>query len=88
MGHPALLPIRRKVCCGFLSPLKSVASAGFVPVTLGSNGKHTNHYTTETTMTIIDATCIYDSPDFEMRQTGDNIPMTGDSNNNNNNNNE
>jgi hypothetical protein len=22
MGLPALLPVRRKVCCGFLSPLK------------------------------------------------------------------
>jgi hypothetical protein len=83
MGPPALLPIRRKVCCGFLLPLKSIASAGFVPATVGSNGKHTNHYTTETTMTISDATC---SPDFEMRQTGDNIPMTGESNSNNNNN--
>jgi hypothetical protein len=23
MGTPALLPVRRKVCCGFLSPLKN-----------------------------------------------------------------
>jgi hypothetical protein len=35
------------VCCGFLSPLKSIALAGFEPTTFGSNGKHTNNYTTK-----------------------------------------
>jgi hypothetical protein len=30
-------------------PLKSIASAGFQPAKLGSNGKHANHYTTEVT---------------------------------------
>jgi hypothetical protein len=49
MGPPALLPIRRKLCCGFLSPLKSIASAGFEPAILGSSGKNTNHNTTEAT---------------------------------------
>jgi hypothetical protein len=49
MGPPALLPIRRKVCCGLLSPLKIIALAEFKSVTLGSSGKHTNHYTTEAT---------------------------------------
>jgi hypothetical protein len=58
MGPPALLPIRRKVCCGFLSPLKIHrlgrvylfyrVFTGFT-ATLRSSGKHTNHYTTEAT---------------------------------------
>jgi hypothetical protein len=47
LGLTALLPFRRKVWCGFLSPLKSIASAGFEPVNRGSNCKHANHYTTE-----------------------------------------
>jgi hypothetical protein len=47
MRSPALLPHRRKVCCGFLSPLKVHRSAGFELANVGSNGKHTNHYTTE-----------------------------------------
>jgi hypothetical protein len=41
----ALLPIRRNVCFGFLSPEKSLA--GFEPMTHGSSGKPTNHYTTD-----------------------------------------
>jgi hypothetical protein len=41
MGPPALLPIRRKVYCWFLSPLKSIALAGLEPATFGSSGKHT-----------------------------------------------
>jgi hypothetical protein len=49
MGPPALLPVRRKACCGFLSTLKSITSAGFEPAILGSSGKHNNHYTTEAT---------------------------------------
>jgi hypothetical protein len=51
MGPLALLPIRRKVCCGLLSPLKSIASAGFEPATLASSDKHINHYITEATIT-------------------------------------
>jgi hypothetical protein len=43
MGPPALLPIRRKVRCELLSPLEIHRLA------LGSSGKHTNYYTTETT---------------------------------------
>jgi hypothetical protein len=35
MEPPALLPRRRKACCGFLSPLKSIALAGFDTRTLG-----------------------------------------------------
>jgi hypothetical protein len=49
MGPPALLPIQRKACCRFLSPLKSIVSAGFEPMNLGSSGKHSNHYISEAT---------------------------------------
>jgi hypothetical protein len=41
------------VCCGFLSPLKSIALAGFEPATFGSSGKHTNHYTTKATTNMV-----------------------------------
>jgi uncharacterized protein YaiE (UPF0345 family) len=34
----------------FIVLKKSVAWAGFEPVTLGSSGRHTNHYTTEATV--------------------------------------
>jgi hypothetical protein len=43
MGPLALLPIRRKVCCRLFI-------TQFEPVTLGSSGKCTNHYTTEVAM--------------------------------------
>jgi hypothetical protein len=49
MGPSALLSRRRKECCGFLSLLKSIASAGFEPSNFESNGKHSNRYTTEAT---------------------------------------
>jgi hypothetical protein len=49
MGPPALLPLRRKVCCGILLPLKINLIAGFEPANLGSNGKLTNPYTTYAT---------------------------------------
>jgi hypothetical protein len=49
METPALLPIQRKMCCGFLSPLKSTALAGFDPATFVSSVKYTNHYTTKAT---------------------------------------
>jgi hypothetical protein len=49
-GPPALLPIRRKLCCGFYRPYKSISSAGFEPATLGSSSKNINHYTTEATI--------------------------------------
>jgi hypothetical protein len=49
MGPQALIPIRRKVCCGFLSPLKIHRVGRVLPATLGSSRKHTNHYTTEVT---------------------------------------
>jgi hypothetical protein len=42
-------PFERKVCCGFLSPLKIITLAGFELAAFGSKGKHTNHYTTKTT---------------------------------------
>jgi hypothetical protein len=42
-------PSERKVCCGFLSPLKSIALAEFEPANFGSSSKHTNHYTTKAT---------------------------------------
>jgi hypothetical protein len=38
MRPTALLPLRRKARCRFLSPL-----AGFEPANLGSNDKHANH---------------------------------------------
>jgi hypothetical protein len=40
----------RKVCSGILSPLKSIALAGFETATYGFSGKHTNHYTTKVTI--------------------------------------
>jgi hypothetical protein len=45
MGPAALLPIPRKLCCGFLSPLKMYRFGE--PATFGSSVKHTNHYTTK-----------------------------------------
>jgi hypothetical protein len=44
MGPPALLPIRKKACSEFVSPLKSIGLAGLEPATFGSSGNHTNHY--------------------------------------------
>jgi hypothetical protein len=49
LTSPALLPLRRKMCNGFLSPLKSIDLTKFEPANIGSNGKHANHYTTEAT---------------------------------------
>jgi hypothetical protein len=43
---PSLLPIQRKVFCGFLSSLKIHRLGRFEPANFGSSGKHTNHYTT------------------------------------------
>jgi hypothetical protein len=41
MGPTALLPLRRKACRGFFSPLKNpAASAGFEPADLGTKGQH------------------------------------------------
>jgi hypothetical protein len=49
-GTSGFIFVRRKVCCGFLSPLKkSIALAGFEPANFGSNDKHSNHYTTKAT---------------------------------------
>jgi hypothetical protein len=48
MGPTALLPLWRKSCYRLLSPLRNPSSStGFEPTNLGSNCKHTNHYTTE-----------------------------------------
>jgi hypothetical protein len=47
MGPTALLPIRRKACCGFLSPRPYLNPR---TLNLGSNGKHANRYTTEATV--------------------------------------
>jgi hypothetical protein len=49
IGPPALLSFRRKVCCGFVWPLKSTASAGFKPANLGSSASTLSCYTTEAT---------------------------------------
>jgi hypothetical protein len=38
---PALLPNRRKLCCGSLSPWKSIALAGLGSANFGSSCKHT-----------------------------------------------
>jgi hypothetical protein len=46
-GRPALLPLRSKTCCGFLS-----STAGFEPAYLGYNGNHATLYTTEATSLI------------------------------------
>jgi hypothetical protein len=40
MGQTALLPLRRKACCGFVRPKNPTASAGFEPATLGTRGQH------------------------------------------------
>jgi hypothetical protein len=48
MGPSILLNFRKKVCCGFLSPLKNtLPSDGPEPAKLGPNCKKANLYTTE-----------------------------------------
>jgi hypothetical protein len=46
-GRTALLPLRRKACCGFFRLKNLTASAGFKPAFLGARGQHANHHTTE-----------------------------------------
>jgi hypothetical protein len=46
MGQMALLPLRRKACCGFFRPKNQTALA----VILGTRGQHANHWTTEATV--------------------------------------
>jgi hypothetical protein len=54
MGPPALLPIWRKECWAIFIALKNPSSqVGFELVTLGSSGKHTDHYTTDTTAQMV-----------------------------------
>jgi hypothetical protein len=53
MEPTALLPLRRKTCCGFYHTQKSIASAGFEPANLGSNSKYAKHYSTEDDFTAI-----------------------------------
>jgi hypothetical protein len=43
MGQTALLPLRRKACCGFFRPKNPTDSAGFEPVILGTRGQCANH---------------------------------------------
>jgi hypothetical protein len=43
-------PSKGMCATDFYHPYKSIASARFEPVTLGSSGKHINHYTTGVTM--------------------------------------
>jgi hypothetical protein len=50
MGQTALLPLRRKACCGFSHPKNPTASAGFKPAILGTRGQHANYKTTEAAM--------------------------------------
>ena len=40
MGLTALLPLRRKACCGFFRPKSSTASSGFEPANLGTKSQH------------------------------------------------
>jgi hypothetical protein len=51
-------PSERKVCCGFLLPLKIHCLGRFEPTTFGSSGKHTNHYTTEATSVCMHVTIV------------------------------
>jgi hypothetical protein len=53
MGPPALLPLRRKAWCRFLSPLKIIVLAGFEPMNLAL---HADHYTTDGTDTRFNST--------------------------------
>jgi hypothetical protein len=48
LGQTALLPLRRKACCGIFRPKNPMAMAGFEPAILGTRGQHANHQTTET----------------------------------------
>jgi hypothetical protein len=48
MGPTALLPLRKKSCYGFLSPLKNpLFSASSEPANIGSCDKHDNQWATE-----------------------------------------
>jgi hypothetical protein len=39
VGQTALLPLRRKACCGFFRLKNPTASAGFEPAMLGTRGQ-------------------------------------------------
>jgi hypothetical protein len=43
MGQTALLPLRRKACCGFFRLKNLTALAGIEPAILGTRGQHANH---------------------------------------------
>jgi hypothetical protein len=43
------VPPEGRCAADFYRSFKFIASAGFDHATLGSSGKHTNHYTTEAT---------------------------------------
>jgi hypothetical protein len=53
MRQTALLPLRKKACCGFFRPKNPMALAGIEPAILGTKGKHANHKTTEAACTPI-----------------------------------
>jgi hypothetical protein len=44
MGQTALLPLRRKACCGFFRPENPTASTGLEPAILGTRGQHAYCY--------------------------------------------
>jgi hypothetical protein len=48
MGCSDLFPVRGSCAANFYLPSKSIALGESEPTNLGSSGKHTNHYTTET----------------------------------------
>jgi hypothetical protein len=50
MGPPALLPIQRKVCCGFLSPLQIHRLGGVWTRNLWVQWQAHYHYTTKATL--------------------------------------
>jgi hypothetical protein len=51
MGQIIWLPLRRKVCWGFLHEKNPTASARFEPANSGTSGQHANHQTTEAVIT-------------------------------------
>jgi hypothetical protein len=53
VGPSALLPIRRKACCDFLTLEESIASAGFETSDPFIQWQHDNHYTTEATTAML-----------------------------------
>jgi hypothetical protein len=43
VGQTALIPLRRKACCGIFRPKSPMALAGIESAILGTRGQHANH---------------------------------------------